>query len=116
MALAFAFVRGRPFGVDLLWRMAVATSCGLVLATIAAGYFVYRITGMLISPWCILRVMVALAIAIGIGRLCGPHGLLPTLVTASCLALLYLVVLVVLHELTGADWSRLSAIVRRRPG
>jgi O-antigen/teichoic acid export membrane protein len=115
ISLAFIFVRGRPFGVDLLWRMAIATSCGLVLATLAAGYFVYRTTGALVSHWCILRVATALATAIGIGRLSSPHGLLRTLVTAACIAIVYFVVLVVARELSRADWSRLTAIVRRRP-
>jgi stage V sporulation protein B len=115
VVLAFVFVRGRSFGVDLLWRMAIATSSGLVLATFAAGYFVYRATGALVSPLCILRVAVALATAIGIGRLSSPHGLLLTLVSASCQVVLYLVLLVVLRELSSADWSRLTAIVRHRP-
>jgi len=115
ISLAFIFVRGRPFGADLLWNMAIATSCGLVLATLAAGYFVYRTTGALVSHWCILRVATALATAIGIGRLSSPHGLLRTLVTAACLAIIYFVVLVVVRELSRADWSRLTAIVRRGP-
>ncbi len=115
VALAFVFVRGRPFGVDLLWRMAIATTCGLVLATLAAGFFVYRVAGTLVSPWCLVRVAVALASAIGIGRLSAPHGILLTLVSASCQVLLYLVVLVVLREINRADWSRLTAIVRRQP-
>ena len=112
--LAFVLVRGQPFGVDLLWRMAIATSCGLVLATLIAGLCVYRLAGALVSASCLLRVFLALAAAVGIGRLAAPVGLLPTLATAICLVIVYFAVLVILRELNRSDFNRLLAIIRRQ--
>jgi stage V sporulation protein B len=112
--LAFVLAHGQPFGVDLLWRMAIATSCGLVLATLVAGFCVYRFTGALVSASCFLRVSLALAAAVGIGRLAAPVGLIPTLASAICLVIAFLTALFILREFTHSDFNRLLAIIRRR--
>ncbi len=112
--LAFILVYRQPFGVDLLWRMAIATSCGLVLATLIAGYCVYHLTGALVSAACILRVSVALATAMGLGRVIAPSGLVPTVASAICLVIVYLAVLTIMRELNRSDLGRLTAIIRRQ--
>ena len=113
--LSLIFVRGQPFGVDLLWRMAIATSCGLVLATCTASYLVYRFTGAVVNMLAFIRVGTALALAILLGRLLSPHGFIRTIGTALLLELVYVAFLVLTRELKRADSDRLLSFVRRRP-
>jgi stage V sporulation protein B len=114
VAIAFALVQGQPFGVSLLWRMAIATSTGLILATLTAGYFVFRLTGSLVSASCLVRVSAALFTAVGLGRAIAPIGLISTVAVAVFLVALYLGVLVLLRELNRSDIDRLTAVVRRQ--
>ena len=128
VVLAVVLVRGQPFGVNLLWRMAVATSCGLVLATLTAGVLVYRHTGALVSIGCLLRVSISLAAAIILGRILSPwlastirHGrisspkvLLSIVVSAAALECVYLIILTLLRELNGSDLGRLATVIRRK--
>ena len=127
VSLAFVFVRGQPFGENLLWRMAIATSCGLVLATLTAGYLVYRFTGALVNFSCFFRVSIALAATIGLGRIFSPSlaamiqghafrfkGPLATVGCAVCLEFVYLVLLVLLRELNRSDIARLATVIRRQ--
>jgi len=127
--LSFLLVRGQPFGANLLWRMAIATSCGLVLATCAAGYFVYRFTGALVSRVSLLRVALSLGASILLGRYFVPHrilvlllgqgaaahGLVRTVFAAVCLEIVYVACLAWLGELSRADLQRVLSFVQRRP-
>jgi stage V sporulation protein B len=115
VVLSFVFVRGQPFGPGLLWRMAIATSCGLVLATCTAGYLVYRFTGAVINGLSLARVAIALAAAVVLGRFLGPHGFVRTVGTAIVLEIVYMMLLVMLREFKRADVDRLLSVVRRRP-
>lgn len=112
--LAFLTVRGQPFGVELLWRMAIATSTGLVLATLAAGILVHRVVGALVSPLSVARVVIALSISILCGRLLAPQGVLRTLGASLALVSAYFIVLVLLRELTRDDARRVTVVLRRR--
>ncbi len=126
--LAIVLVRGQPFGADLLWRMAVATSCGLVLATLTAGYLVYRSTGALVNFSCFSRVSISLGVTIVLGRAMSSwlattvrlgrtvslRGLLATLGCALTLELVYLALLAMLRELNRSDLDRLATVLRRR--
>jgi len=114
IALALALVRGQPFGVDLLWRMAIATSAGLALASITASYCVYRATGALINPLCLIRVCTALAVAIGLGRAVSPTGAMPTVACACLVVIVYLALLVILRELGRSDLGQITTILGRQ--
>lgn len=127
VSLAVVLVRGQPFGVKLLWRMAVATSCGLVLATLAASLLVYRFTGALITVGCFLRVSVSLAATIGLGRIISPwlastirqggmslKGLLAIVASAAALECLYLILLTLLRELNRSDLGQLVTVLGRQ--
>ncbi len=129
VALSFLLVRGQPFGVNLLWQMALATSCGLVLATCAAAYFVFRFTGALMDKLSVVRVIAALTVSVLLGRFLVPHRLLALVVgshwashkllrplfAAACLELVYVICLASFGELKRADFTRLLSFVHRRP-
>lgn len=121
-ALAFALVvvlgvlllRGSPFGADLLMRTAVATSIGLLAATLVASYFVHRAAGGVLQLSSLLRVLVSVAVIVTLGRLWSPSGKPMTLVAAVALALGHLALLIVLRELTGRDLAQLKSVFRGR--
>lgn len=112
--LCFARVRGQPFGPDLLWHTAVATSVALLGATLVAGLLVYRGAGAVIAPTSALRVLGALLAAASSARLWPQPSLLLTPVASALLVVAYLLALVALRELTGADWRVLRDVLARR--
>lgn len=114
VVLALVLVRGQPFGVNLLWRMAIATTSGLFVATIAAGTIVRRAAGALVSPWAVGRVATALAGCILVGRWLAPHGAVATLGSAMLIVVSYLVALVLLRELNRSDLERILTVLRKR--
>jgi stage V sporulation protein B len=113
-ALCFGRVQGQPFGPDLLWHTAGATSVALVAATLVAALLVYRSAGTVIALSSVLRVLAALAVAAASARLWPPPSLLLTPALSALLALTYVLALVLLRELTGADWRALRDLLRRR--
>jgi stage V sporulation protein B len=114
VVLAVLTVRGQPFGVDLLWRMAIATCTGLVLATVAAGMLVYRAAGALVSPLSAVRVVTSLSASIFAGRLLAPRGAMTTLGSAVVLVCIYFVLLVALRELNRSDLQHVAIVLKRR--
>jgi stage V sporulation protein B len=114
VVLGFLRVRGTPFGEELLWRMATATSTGLVLATILAAYFVKRSAGAVVAPSSVGRVLVACAAAIALGRVLPQPGKIMTLAYALLLAATYVVLLIALRELGRADVDMVNAVISRR--
>lgn len=112
-ALCFGRARGAPFGEELLWLTAQATSTGLVAATSIAALLVYRTARALVSPWTLLRCGAALAVAALVARHAFPAGKLLTLVGAALTPLIYLTVLVVTRELGSADLGLLRRVIKR---
>jgi stage V sporulation protein B len=112
--LGIAYVRGTPFGEELLWRMAVSTSAGLLLATLLAAYAVKRVAGAVLSPLSLGRVLIAMTLAIGVAHLLPAPGKIVTLVYAAVVASVYVATLVVLKELGREDVATVRAVVRRR--
>jgi stage V sporulation protein B len=113
-ALCFGRVRGLPFGPDLLWHTALATSLALVAATLVAALLVHRSAGAVIAPASVLRVLLAIALAGAFARLAPQPSLLLTPLVAALLGGAYLVLLIALRELTGADWLALRGVLTRR--
>lgn len=113
-ALCFGRVRGLPFGPDLLWHTAVATSVALVAATLVAGLLVYRCAGAVIAPASVVRVLAALSLAAAGARLLPRPSPLLTPVLSALIVIVYLLGLIVLRELTGADWHALREVLARR--
>lgn len=112
--LAFLHVRGTPLGETLLWRMAVATSLGLGLATLQAAYLVKRTAGAVVELSTLFRVVAATTLAIILGRLLPASGKLVTPLYALIVAASYVLVLLVTRELGRKDLATLKAVAGRR--
>ena len=111
--LCMVFVRGGTFGAELLERTAWATSVGLVLATLAAGFAVAKAAGGVVAPLSLLRVALGVAVAVSVGHLLPEGSKLLTLVYAPVVASIYVAVLALTRELDSADLANLKAVIRR---
>ncbi|MEO8182414.1 MAG: lipopolysaccharide biosynthesis protein [Deltaproteobacteria bacterium] len=115
VGLCLGTVQGLPFGADLLWHTALATSSALLVATLVAGWLVRRAAGAVVAPATVLRVLLALATAIGVARLLPTLPPLATPLLSVLVASTYMVTLIALRELTSTDrLMLLSVLVRRR--
>jgi stage V sporulation protein B len=114
VVLCFVRVRGEPFGADLLVRTAIATTTGLGVATLTAAFLVRRASGALVSPLSLLRVLLALAIAVAVGRQFAHASKLMTIVLSAVVAVVYLLVLLVSRELGKDDLAMVTTVVARR--
>jgi stage V sporulation protein B len=112
--LCYLRVRGVEFGAELLWRTALATTAGLSLATLCAGFLVYRTAGAVVAPLSLVRVVAAMAVCITIARHLPAPGKLMTLVYSAAIAALYAMLLLVSGELGKADLANVRAVVSRR--
>jgi stage V sporulation protein B len=111
--LCFSRAHDAALSEQLLWLTAQATSTGLVVATSIAAYLVYRAAGGLVSPWTVLRTLLALGVAAALGRLAFPPGKVLTLVAAAVIPCVYLGLLIALRELGRADWDVIRKVARR---
>ncbi len=116
VALCFTRARGAPFGEEILLRTALATSAGLVLATVCAAILVKRTAGGVVPLRTPVRVVTAMAVAIVFARALPPGGKLFTIAASAAVALAYLIVLVVSGELGKNDLATVRAVVARRRG
>ncbi len=107
--LCFLFVRGQPYGSGLLLRTAAASGVGLLVATLLTAAQVKRTAGAVVAPKTLLRVLAALAAALGVARVLPPPSKLMTLGYAPLVAAVFLGVLVLTREVGKDD----LAIVRR---
>jgi len=114
VGLCLARVRGSPFGPELLWNTALATSSALLLATLVAAWLVRRAAGAVVAPATVLRVLLALAAAIGGARLLPSLPPLATPLLSLLVAASYLLALIALRELDGSDWRTLLSVLSRR--
>ncbi len=112
----FVQVRGAAFGEGLLFRTALSTSAGLVLATGCAGYLVYRTAGAVASPATVVRVLGAMAVAIAVARHLPQGGAVATIGACAVVAALYCVLLVVSREVGAEDVAVVRGILRRKSG
>lgn len=107
-------VRGQAFGEDLLFRTAIATSSGLALATGLAAWLVWRAVGSLMKPTTLVRVLVALAVAIAVGRFLPYWSKVLTLAQAALVGAVYVAVLLLSRELGKDDLGMVQRVLRRR--
>ena len=114
VALCYLRVRGAPFNRDLLLYTAEATAAGLFVATLSAAFFVYRAAGAVAPPLTLVRVLVAIALAVIVGRFLPQAGKILTPVYAAVVALAYLTILLVTRELGAADLATLRAVAGKR--
>jgi stage V sporulation protein B len=111
--LCFGRARGATLNEELLWLTAQATSAGLLVATVTAAVLVYQAAGALVSPWTVLRTLLALGVAALAARLLVPPGKLLTLVAAAITPCIYLVMLLVTRELGRADVEMIRRVLKR---
>lgn len=114
VVLCFALVRGAPFDKTLLMKTALSTTAGLALATTVAAVLVRRSAGALVSALSLGRVLLAIALAIAVGRQFPSAGKVMTLALSALVAGVYVAVLLVTRELGKADLASVLVVVRRR--
>jgi stage V sporulation protein B len=114
VVLCYLRVRGAPFGADLLLLTAQATAAGLFVATLSAAFCVYRAAGAVAPPPALLRVLVAMAVAIGVGRMLPQAGKLVTPAYAIVVGIAYVSILLISRELGSQDLATIRAVVSRR--
>ena len=114
VVLCFTFVRGQDYGEGLLIRTAACTSVGLLTACFIAAFLVKKTAGAVV-PWLTLvRVGIALAGAIAVGRWLPSPGKLMTLVYALLLALVYSAILALSRELAKSDLELVKTVLGRK--
>lgn len=112
--LCWARVRGGPFGEELMWRTAIATSTGLVAATLGASVVVWKTAGAVAPLGTVVRVLFGLGLAVSLGRVLPEGGKVMTLVASGLVASAYLAVLLVSRELGRDDLELVLRVVRGR--
>lgn len=114
VGLGFALLRAESFGSHLLLRTAMATSIGLVIATLAAAVYVRRLAGGVVQLATMLRVLLASVVTIAVGRFLEPTNRLATVGFALALAFLNIAVLVTTRELTARDLQNVRSVFLKR--
>lgn len=114
VALCFAVASGAPFGEEILFRTALSTSAGLVVATLCAAALVHRTAGAVVAPSSFARVVVAMAIAIAVGRHLPQIGKLATLVECVGVVAVYASSLLVLGEVGKRDVEIVKSVIGRK--
>jgi len=111
--LGVALLRNLSFGPHLLWVTAVATSIGLVIATLVAGALVHKVAGGVVPLVTVMRVFLVAAATITLGRLWSPGGKIATMGAVAVLVALNVGLLVVTRELTRRDLSQVTSVFRK---
>jgi stage V sporulation protein B len=105
------FAPGRP----MLLATATATASAMLAGAALGGVYLVRRFGAFL-PWATLvRVLLAVAAAVGVGRLVPFESTLLTLVEAVIVGASYLATLVLTRELTGRDLAAVTSLRRRKP-
>jgi hypothetical protein len=109
-----SFVRGVPFGADLLWRTALGTTCAIGGATLVAGGMVLRTTGAAAPLPTALRVSAALVAAVFVGRITPTtHWRFEALPLTLLVTVVYVATLVLTKEFGPKDVETVRQILRR---
>jgi stage V sporulation protein B len=106
-------VPGTAYGPQILQKTALATSLGLIGATVLAAVFVYKTAGALMPLRSFLRILLATGVALVVGRMLPPQGKLLAIVYAAVVALVYVTLLLVTRELGKEDLRVLRKVARR---
>jgi stage V sporulation protein B len=101
----------------VLEAAAAVTGSSMIIGAIAGGYIMHRRLGAFLPLVSLVRIAIATAAAIAVGRLLPLHGKLMTLVEAAVVGLTFLVVLVATRELGKRDLDAIRAVRKKRaPG
>jgi O-antigen/teichoic acid export membrane protein len=103
-------------GQALLLACSAATSGAMVIGAAVAGGFLRRQLGAFL-PWLsLVRVGLATAAALALGRVLPLHGTLMTLVEAAAVGLAFLLALVVTGELKRSELQAIGRVLTRKRG
>ncbi len=111
-SLCFVATRGVGLGEVLLVRTALATTAGLIVATVFAFFQLRRLAGRILEPRALVRTLVAASAASVVGWLLPGRGFLFTLVGAAVTGAVYIAVLLGLREISRDDLERLRGLAR----
>lgn len=107
-------VPNAAFGHEQLLRSAQAAAGALAAAMVVGGFLVKTATGAFVPPKTAVRVGAVVAALVALGMFTPRFGRLLTPVVAAVVAGIYLVLLVVVRELSGKDRAMLSALRGKR--
>lgn len=113
-ATILATRKSDAFGPELLKSTAFATAGAMTLSAVIAAGLLRKAAGGFVSPLSFVRVLLAVAITVGVGSFLPYKGKLLVPIFAGVMALLYLGALVVLRELTQADLALVKNVLGRR--
>jgi O-antigen/teichoic acid export membrane protein len=103
-------------GRDVLLACAVATGSAMTFGAVVGGWILRRELGAFIPLLTFIRVLVAVAVAIAVGRVVVMTTPLMTLVEAALVGMSFLVTLVVTRELTLRDLRAVTSLAGRKKG
>ena len=101
-------------GGNALVVAAGVTGGSMVVGAIACGIVLRKRFGAFVPLLSLVRVAIATAVAIAVGRVLPLHGKVMTLVEAVIVAIVYLVALVATRELGKRDLAAIKAVRRKR--
>jgi stage V sporulation protein B len=109
----FVIPRFEP-GRDVLLAAATTTGVAMLIGASVAGYFLHRRLGAFVPVKTIARVVLAVGVAMAIGRVIPWTRPLQTLVEAAIVGLAFLGTLVVTRELGKADLASIRSVRAKR--
>jgi len=112
VANAFVIPRFEP-GRELLTACAAATSISMFFGAIVSSLLLRRSTGASVPILTVLRVALAGAGAIAMGRFWPTAGALGTMLESCVIGLVFLILLVVTREFKSADLKSVLAVAKR---
>ncbi|HWN71002.1 MAG TPA: polysaccharide biosynthesis C-terminal domain-containing protein [Haliangium sp.] len=102
-------------GRAMLLATATATGSAMVIGAALGGLYLVRRFGAFV-PWpTLVRVLLAVGVGVGVGRLVPFTSTLLTLVEALIVGATYLTTLVLTRELTRRDLAAVASLRRRKP-
>jgi len=90
------------------------TGSAMLIGAISAGFMLHRKLGAFLPAASLVRITIATAAALAVGRVLPLHGKLMTLVEAVVVALTFVVVLVGTRELGKRDLEAIKAVRKKR--
>jgi O-antigen/teichoic acid export membrane protein len=112
IAIPLAMESGRVLEVA-----AGVTGGSMLIGAILTGMVLKRRLGAFLPVLSVVRIVLAIAVGLAVGRVLPFHGKLMSLVEAAIVAVVFLVVLIVTRELGTRDLEAIKAVRRKRaPG
>jgi stage V sporulation protein B len=97
-----------------LTAAAAGSAAGMLVGMILSGVVVYRQFGAFIPAASAVRIVVAAAVSLFVGRQMPNIGKIATLAECAAVFILYLTVLVVIREFKKQDLEQLKRILSKR--